>query len=133
MRRRKMRRNIQSSTIFLVDLIIDQFQFHCNSSESSAVSLCCCCSVAKSCPTLRPHGLQHAQLPCPPLSPSVCSDFVSIELVMLSSHVILCHPHSLEIVQGDYFRSPIITGFLDLLGLLGPHFSNLLPALTFTH
>ena len=32
-----------------------------------------CCSVAKSCPTLRPHGLQHARLPCPSLSPRVCS------------------------------------------------------------
>ena len=34
----------------------------------------CCCSVAKSYPTLRPHGLQHARLPCPPLSPGVCSN-----------------------------------------------------------
>ena len=32
----------------------------------------CCCSVTKSCPTLQPHGLQHARLPCPPLSPRVC-------------------------------------------------------------
>ena len=34
----------------------------------------CRCSVAKSCPTLRPHGLQQARLLCPPLSPWVCSD-----------------------------------------------------------
>ena len=34
----------------------------------------CCCSVAKSCPTLWFHGLQHARLPCPPLSPGVCSN-----------------------------------------------------------
>ena len=34
-----------------------------------------CCSAAKSCPTLcDPHGLQHARLPCPPLSPGVCSN-----------------------------------------------------------
>ena len=32
-----------------------------------------CCSVARSCPTLRPHGLQHARLPCPSPSPGVCS------------------------------------------------------------
>ena len=31
------------------------------------------CSVAKSCPTLWPQGLQHARLPCPSLSPRVCS------------------------------------------------------------
>ena len=38
-------------------------------------SICCCCSVAKSCPTLLwPHELQHARFPCPSLSPRVCSD-----------------------------------------------------------
>ena len=30
-----------------------------------------CCSVAKLCPTLQLHGLQHARLPCPSLSPGV--------------------------------------------------------------
>ena len=32
------------------------------------------CSVAKSYLTLRPHGLQHTRLPCPSLSPRVCSN-----------------------------------------------------------
>ena len=31
-----------------------------------------CCPVAKSCPTLWPHELQHSRLPCPSLSPWVC-------------------------------------------------------------
>ena len=31
-------------------------------------------SVAQSCPTLWPHGLQHARLPWPSLSPGICSD-----------------------------------------------------------
>ena len=35
--------------------------------------ICCCCSASKSRPTLRLHGLQHARLPCPSLSPRVCS------------------------------------------------------------
>ena len=35
---------------------------------------CCCCSIAKLCLTLRPHGLQHARLPCPSPSPRVCSN-----------------------------------------------------------
>ena len=37
---------------------------------------CCCCSVAQSCPALfdRPQGLQHSRLPCPSLSPRVCSN-----------------------------------------------------------
>ena len=30
----------------------------------------------QSCPTLQPHGLWHARLPCPPLSLSVCSAHV---------------------------------------------------------
>ena len=32
----------------------------------------CCCSDPKSCPTLRPHGLQHTRLPCSLLSPNSC-------------------------------------------------------------
>ena len=32
------------------------------------------CLVTKPCPTLWPHGLQHARLLCPPLSPRVSSD-----------------------------------------------------------
>ena len=35
---------------------------------------CCCCSVAKSCLTLWPHELQHTRLPCPSLSPWICSN-----------------------------------------------------------
>ena len=31
-----------------------------------------CCSVAQSCPTLRPHELQHERLPCPSLSSRIC-------------------------------------------------------------
>ena len=32
-----------------------------------------CCSVTEWWLTLQPHGLQHARLPCPSLSPRVCS------------------------------------------------------------
>ena len=34
----------------------------------------CCCSVAQSFPTLQPHGLQHARLPCPSPTPGACSN-----------------------------------------------------------
>ena len=34
----------------------------------------CCCSVAQSYPTLRPHGLQHTRLPCPSPTPRACSN-----------------------------------------------------------
>ena len=36
--------------------------------------ICCCCSVAQSCLTLRPHVLQHTRPLCPPLSPGACSN-----------------------------------------------------------
>jgi len=42
------------------------------------VSCTDCCSVAKLCPTLWPHGLQHTRLPCPSLSPEVCSNSYSL-------------------------------------------------------
>ena len=34
----------------------------------------CYLSITKSCLTLQPHGLQHVRLPCPSLSPRVCSN-----------------------------------------------------------
>ena len=41
--------------------------------------------------SLRPHGLQHARLVCPSPTPRVYS-LMSIESVMPSNHLILCHP-----------------------------------------
>ena len=41
---------------------------------------------------LRPSGLQHARLPCPSLSPGVCSNSTTELMVMLSNQIILCHP-----------------------------------------
>ena len=40
------------------------------------------------------HELQHARFPCPSLSPSFLK-FMSIESVMPSNHLILCHPFNL--------------------------------------
>ena len=42
--------------------------------------------------SLQPHGLQHARLPCPSPPPGVYSKLMSIESVMPSNHLILCHP-----------------------------------------
>ena len=53
------------------------------------------CSFNKSSLTLDfgSHGLLHTRLPCPSLSPRVCSNsFISIELMMPSNHLILCRP-----------------------------------------
>ena len=48
-------------------------------------------SIAQSCPTLQPHGLQHTRLPCPSHSQSLL-ELTSIKSVMSSNHLILCHP-----------------------------------------
>ena len=52
---------------------------------------CCCCSGAKLCPTLLPHGLQHTRLPCPSLSPGLCSNSCPLSW---SCHPVIssCHP-----------------------------------------
>ena len=58
------------------------------------LGICCCpcCVQPLNCAQLlRPHGLQHSRHPCPSLSQSLLK-LMSIELVMLSKHLILCHP-----------------------------------------
>ena len=47
------------------------------------------CSVVSD--SLRPHGLQHARLPCPSPIPRACSN-LSIELMMPFNHLVLCPP-----------------------------------------
>ena len=42
--------------------------------------------------SLRPHESQHARPPCPPSTPEVYIKPMSIESVMPSNHLILCHP-----------------------------------------
>ena len=39
-----------------------------------------------------PHGLQHAGLPYPSLSPGVCSNSCPLQSVKLANHLILCQP-----------------------------------------
>ena len=41
--------------------------------------------------TFQPRGLQHDRLPCPSLSPRVCSN-MSVESMTPSNHLILCRP-----------------------------------------
>ena len=48
------------------------------------------CSVAQSCPTLRPHGLQHAMLPCPsPSAKLVQTHFHQVGDAIQPSHLLL--------------------------------------------
>ena len=50
------------------------------------------CSVAIVLNSFQPHGLQHTRLLCPPLSLAIFSNSCPTESVMLSNHLILCHP-----------------------------------------
>ena len=49
-------------------------------------------SVFQSCPTLRPHGLQHARPTCPSLTPGVYSDSSPLSRWCPSNYLILCCP-----------------------------------------
>ena len=42
--------------------------------------------------SLGTHGLQHARPPCPSPIPRACSNIMSIQSMMPSNHLILCHP-----------------------------------------
>ena len=59
--------------------------------QSAPSWLLICCSVAKSCLTLPPRGLQRSRLPCPSVSWSLLK-FTSVESVMPSNHLLLCCP-----------------------------------------
>ena len=55
-------------------------------------SVNCCCSVTQLCLTLRPHGLQHTKASLSLTISQSLHKFMSITLVMPSSHLILWHP-----------------------------------------
>ena len=63
---------------------------HCASTLLKFSSVQFSCSVASN--SLWPHGLQHTRLPCPFLTPGACSNSWSIESVIPSNHLLLCHP-----------------------------------------
>ena len=67
--------------------------------ETKTLSLCC--SVAKSCPTLQPHGLQDTMLPCP-ISQSFLR-FMSIESVILSHCLPPLSPFAFSLSQHRVF------------------------------
>ena len=64
-----------------------------------ATSFCCCCSVAKSCLTLcKPMNCSMPGSPVLTISGSLLI-FMSIELVMLSNHLILCQEAPLWLIS----------------------------------
>ena len=66
------------------------FQTTFYSRTLNACSVQFSCSVKSDC--LQPHELQHARLPCPSTTPRAYSKLMSIESMMRSNHLILCHP-----------------------------------------
>ena len=62
------------------------------------ISHCVCCFVTQAfqssvvSDSLWPCGPKHASLPCPSSTPGPCSNLMSIESVVPSNHLILCHP-----------------------------------------
>ena len=72
------------------------------------------CSVAKLCPTLRPHGQQHARLPCLSSSPRAysksypssrwCHPTISSSLIPFSSHL-QSFPASRSFQMSQFFTS----------------------------
>ena len=67
--------------------------------------------------SLWPHGLQHARLPCPSLSPEVCSNSCVL-LVMLSlQHWTLLSPPVTSTAEHPFPFGPATWFFLELLGI----------------
>ena len=68
--------------------VVRSVHFDCQSQDPLLVFSC---SVMSN--SLRSHGLQHTRLPCPSLSPEVCSiKFMSTESLMPSNHLVFCRP-----------------------------------------
>ena len=67
----------------------------------SSLSVQFSCSVLSN--SLRPHGLQHARLPCPITNSQSLLKLVSIKSVMPSNHLILCRPLLLPSISSLYF------------------------------
>ena len=62
---------------------------------------------------LRPHGLQHTRLPCPIANSQNLLKLMSIDSVMPSNHLILCHPLLLSSVFPS-IRVPSSESFLHI-------------------
>ena len=78
-------------------------------------------SVVSNC--LHPHGLQHARLPYPSLSPGACSNSCPlIESVVSSNHPILCHPFLLPSI----FPSIRVFSNESALGIRWPKYWSLI-------
>ena len=80
------------------------------------------------------HGLQHTSLLCPSLSLGVCSNSRPLSLIMLSNHLILCHPCSSCLKFFDSLEKTLMLENIITELLYERHFrSFLLSMCTFQH
>ena len=109
--------------------------------DSSSFSSCIlvvvlsCCSVVSD--SLRPHGLKHARLPCPSLSPGVCSHSyplnqwhhpIILSSVVLFSSCLQCFPPSGSFPMSRLFvRGVLSIGTLVSASVLPINIQNWLP------
>ena len=77
---------MKQDSLFFFSFFFYCFIFCC---AFSALLLFICSVVSNS---LLPHGLQHARLPCPSLSPWICSDSCPLSRWCHPTHLILCRP-----------------------------------------
>ena len=71
--------------------------------------------------TLQPHRLQHTRLLCPSLSPKSLPKLLSVELVMLLNHCILCCP--LLLLPSIFLRIKVFSNEL-ALHIIWPKYWN---------
>ena len=88
--------------------------------------VCICCSGTTLCQTLWPHGLQHARLPCPSLSPRVCPSSWGLHSYLLIlaglavAWAVVCGGSRLALAKwlccrkGDPFQGPKLGSCLTL-------------------
>ena len=112
---------------FFTDLLLKKnllniftvFYYFFLDSHSAYVCCYCCYSVAKSCLTLQLHGLQHTRLPCPLLSPRVCSNSYPLSwwfyLTISSSAALFFCPQSFP-ASGSLPMSQLITSGSQIIG-----------------
>ena len=93
-----------TSNTFTFILLRWNFSFS-SSAISGSLDSRCSCSVTQPCLTLGPHELKPTRLPCPSLISLNLLKFMSIELVMLSNHLILCHSLSLPALNVSQHQS----------------------------
>ena len=85
----------RTQTFFFFKISLLRYNFHTKNVPILNIQCSQFSLVAQSCPTLRPHELQHNRFPCPSPGPGACTNSMSIQSVMPSKHLIIYCPYLL--------------------------------------